>query len=84
MVSSIRLIASEGSGRENRKPGRHRIAIRAAIQLGLVLHAFGDHLRRSDAGHGDDGLGDRRIIGFVDDVLDEGSVDLELGDGESA
>ncbi|MNU04908.1 hypothetical protein D3C72_2495240 [compost metagenome] len=34
-------------------------------------------------GHGDDALGDRGVVAVADDLLDEGTVDLHLVDGQA-
>jgi len=48
-------------------------------QLFFVFHTLGDNLEFEAVCHGDDGFDDFGIVRIFDDVLDEGSVDLQSG-----
>src|SRR4051812_45869163 len=53
------------------------------LQLGLGLHAFGDHLEPELMGYGDDGAYDCRVAGVNRDVTNERAINLQRLDGEA-
>src|SRR5690242_18352683 len=51
---------------------------------GLSLYPFGYDLLVQGVGYRDQGLDHGAVAGVVGEVLDEGSIDLDEGDGECA
>ena len=59
------------------------VALTQKIHLRSGLHPLGDDLEIEIVGQRDDRLGNRRIVGILGNIANEGAIDLEAIDGET-